>query len=361
MSANTKSANAKSTNAKKKIGVLGASGYTGADAVRLLARHPGVEISALTANTHAGKAMGEVFPHFFMLDLPVLTEWEKVDWTTLDAVFCGLPHGTTQEIIAAVLKANPAIKILDMSADFRLRNQADYAQWYGHEHRALELQGEAVYGLTELYRNEIAAARLVACPGCYPTAVLLALVPLVRGGLVDAHDLVIDAKSGVTGAGRGLKQNTLFAEAGEGLSPYSIAMHRHTAEIDQEIGVAAGTAVTANFTPHLIPMARGELCTCYVRLNGASADDLRAALENAYRDEPFVHVLKEGVMPQTQNVRGSNYVQIGVFADRIKGRAIVISTLDNLVKGSAGQAIQNMNLMFGWPETLGLEQIALFP
>jgi N-acetyl-gamma-glutamyl-phosphate reductase len=248
-----------------------------------------------------------------------------------------------------------------MSADFRLRDPAAYAHWYGHAHRALELQGEAVYGLTELYRKEIAAARLVACPGCYPTAVLLALVPLVRAGLVDADDLVIDAKSGVTGAGRGLKQNTLFAEAGEGLSPYSVAQHRHTAEIDQEIGDAAGRAVTANFTPHLIPMARGELCTCYVRLNGAGADDLRAALQEAYRGEPFVHVARKGVMPQTQNVRGSNYVQIAVFADRIEGRAIVISTLDNLVKGSAGQAIQNMNLMFGWPETTGLEQIALFP
>ena len=345
----------------KKIAVLGASGYTGADAVRLLARHPNVEITALTANTHAGKAMDEVFPHFFALDLPVLTEWEKVDWERLDAVFCGLPHGTTQEIIAAVLKANPAIKVLDMSADFRLRDKAAYAQWYGHEHRAWELQGEAVYGLTELYREQIAAARLVACPGCYPTAVLLALVPLVKAGLVDAHDLVIDAKSGVTGAGRGLKQNTLFSEVGEGLSPYSIGTHRHAPEIEQEIGVAAGVAATVNFTPHLIPMARGELCTSYVRLDGSTADDLRAALEEAYRHEPFVQVAKRGVLPQTQNVRGSNYVQIGVFPDRIKTRAIVIATLDNLVKGSAGQAIQNMNLMFGWPETTGLEQIALFP
>jgi N-acetyl-gamma-glutamyl-phosphate reductase len=346
---------------KKKVGILGASGYTGADAVRLLARHPNVEIAALTANTHAGKTMDEVFPHFFMLDLPLLTEWEKVDWTKLDAVICGLPHGTTQEIIAAIMKANSKIKVLDMSADFRLRDKASYAHWYGHEHRALELQREAVYGLTELYRQQIAEARLVACPGCYPTAVLLALVPLVKAGLIDAHDLIIDAKSGLTGAGRGLKQNTLFSEAGEGLSPYSVGAHRHTAEIDQEIGVAAGSAVTANFTPHLIPMARGELCTCYVRLNGATADDLRAALEGTYRDEPFVHVAKKGVLPQTRNVRGSNYVQIGVVADRIKDRAIVISTLDNLVKGSAGQAIQNMNLMFGWRETTGLEQIALFP
>ncbi|HLZ03688.1 MAG TPA: N-acetyl-gamma-glutamyl-phosphate reductase [Bradyrhizobium sp.] len=345
----------------RKIAVLGASGYTGADAVRLLARHPHVQIAALTANTHAGKAVSDVFPHFFPLDLAMLTAWEEVDWAALDAVFCGLPHGTTQEIIAAVLKANPLIRVLDMSADFRLRDQAAYAQWYGHEHRAAELQEEAVYGLTELYRQQITAARLVACPGCYPTAVLLALVPLVKAGLVDAHDLVIDAKSGVTGAGRGLKQKTLFSEAGEGLSPYSIARHRHTAEIDQEISVAAGKAVTVNFTPHLIPMARGELCTCYVRLDGAGVDDLRAALEEAYRGEPFVHVAQKAVVPQTQNVRGSNYVQIGVFDDRIKGRAIVIATLDNLVKGSAGQAIQNMNLMFGWPETTGLEQIALFP
>jgi N-acetyl-gamma-glutamyl-phosphate reductase len=347
--------------AKKKIGVLGASGYTGADAVRLLARHPQVEISALTANTHAGKAMDEVFPHFFMLDLPRLVEWEKVDWTKLDAVFCGLPHGTTQEITSAVMAANPAIRILDMSADFRLRDMNTYAQWYGHEHRAPKLQGEAVYGLTEFYRKEITAARLVACPGCYPTAALLALVPLARAKLIDVDDIVIDAKSGVTGAGRGLKQNTLFSEAGEGLSPYSVGTHRHAPEIEQEVGLAAGSKVTLNFTPHLIPMSRGELCTSYVKLNGASADDLRAALERTYRDEPFVHVAKKGVLPQTQNVRGSNYVQIGVFADRIKNRAIVISVLDNLVKGSAGQAIQNMNLMIGFPETMGLEQIALFP
>src|SRR3954447_11817885 len=204
---------------KVKIAVLGASGYTGADAVRLLARHPRAEIATLTANTHAGKAMAEVLPHVFMLDLPRLVEWETVDWGRLDAVFCGLPHGTTQEIIAAVLAANPAIKILDMSADFRLRDMSVYAQWYGHEHRSPKLQGEAVYGLTEFYREKITAARLVACPGCYPTAVLLALVPLAKAKLIDVDDIVIDAKSGVTGAGRGLKQNTLFSEAGEGLSP----------------------------------------------------------------------------------------------------------------------------------------------
>jgi N-acetyl-gamma-glutamyl-phosphate reductase len=249
-----------------------------------------------------------------------------------------------------------------MSADFRLRNMATYAEWYGHEHRAPDLQTEAVYGLTEHYRTLIERARLVACPGCYPTAALLALLPVVWPGLVDASDIVIDAKSGVSGAGRGLKQNTLFCEAGEGLSPYSIAKHRHAPEIEQELSAALGEPVKVNFTPHLIPMSRGELCTSYVRLAGAATvGDLREKLEETYRDEPFVHVAPAGVLPQTQNVRGSNYVQIGVFADRIDGRAIIVSVLDNLVKGSAGQALQNMNVMFGLEETAGLEQLPLFP
>ncbi len=246
--------------AKIRIGVLGASGYTGADLVRLAARHPDVEIVALTANTHAGKTMGEVFPHLFMLDLPRLVEWEKVDWSGLDAAFCGLPHGTTQEITAAVLAANPAIKAIDMSADFRLRDSTTYAEWYGHEHRAPELQDEAVYGLTELYREKIRDARLIACPGCYPTAALLALVPVARAGLIDTQEIIVDAKSGVSGAGRSPKQNTLFCEAGEGLSPYSVAKHRHAPEIEQEIGAAAGKSVTENYTPHQIPMSRVELC-----------------------------------------------------------------------------------------------------
>ena len=239
-------------------------------------------------------------------------------------MFCGLPHGTTQEIIAAVLAANPAIKILDMSADFRLRDMATYAQWYGHEHRAPQLQDEAVYGLTEFYREKIAAARLVACPGCYPTAALLALVPIAKARLIDVDDIVIDAKSGVTGAGRGLKQNTLFSEAGEGLSPYSVGTHRHAPEIEQEIGVAAGAHGDGQFhaasdpdeprrTLHVLCQAqrRQRRTICAPRW------------QQAYRDEPFVHVVKKGVLPQTQNVRGSNYVQIGVFADRIKNRAIV--------------------------------------
>lgn len=249
-----------------------------------------------------------------------------------------------------------------MSADFRLRDPAIYKTWYGREHDAQELLAGAVYGLTEHNAEAIAKSRLVACPGCYPTAALLALLPLVSAKLVDAGDLIIDAKSGTSGAGRGLKQNLLLAEAGEGLSPYSIASHRHAPEMEQEIGKLAGGPVTINFTPHLIPMSRGELVTCYVRLTGgASADDLRAALQSAYEGKPFVHIAAPGVIPATQNVRGSNYCQIGVFADRIPGRAIVISAIDNLVKGSAGQAVQNFNLMFGLPETAGLQQLPLFP
>jgi N-acetyl-gamma-glutamyl-phosphate reductase len=291
-----------------------------------------------------------------------LVEWEAVDWAKLDAVFCGLPHGTTQEIIAAVLSVNPAIKAIDMSADFRLRDMATYAEWYGHEHKAPELQAEAVYGLTEFYREDLRSARLVACPGCYPTAALLALVPVAKAGLIEAGDIIIDAKSGVSGAGRTLKQNILFAEAGEGLSPYGIGSHRHVPEIEQELGVASGGPVKINFTPHLAPMSRGELCTIYVRLaGGAKTNDLRAALTNAYASAPFVRVAEEGVIPATQHVRGSNYCHVGVFADRIDGRAIIVSAIDNLVKGSAGQALQNFNLMYGLPETTALEQLPLFP
>jgi N-acetyl-gamma-glutamyl-phosphate reductase len=342
-----------------RIGVLGASGYTGADLIRLAARHPHVEIAVLAASSHAGKPLAEVFPHFTFLEAPALVKAEAADWEGCDAVFSGLPHGTAQDLIKDLPRH---LKIIDMSADFRLRDTAVYAQTYGRDHAAAHLLGEAVYGLTEHYAEDIAAARLVACPGCYPTAALLGLLPVVANGLIDAGDIIIDAKSGITGAGRSLKQNILFSESGEGLSPYSIGSHRHAPEIEQEIGKAAGRDVIVNFTPHLIPMSRGELVTCYVRLaEGIKPDDLRDSLAFAYRGRPFVKVADKGVIPATQNVRGSNYCQIGVFADRVPGRAIIISTLDNLVKGSAGQAIQNFNLMFGLPETAGLEQLALFP
>ena len=344
---------------KIRIGVIGASGYTGSDLMRLAVRHPAMQIAVLTASSHAGKPVASVFPHLAGLGLPDLVSNEEADWEGIEAVFCGLPHATSQQVIASL----PGhLKVIDMSADFRLRDTATYEKWYGGPHRAPDLQETAVYGLTEHYREAIRTARLVACPGCYPTAVLMLLLPLVKAGLIDAGDLVIDAKSGVSGAGRSLKQNILFCEAGEGLSPYGIASHRHAPEIEQEVSLAAGVEVIVNFTPHLIPMSRGELITCYARLaGGATAADCVKALEARYADEPFVALAPAGVNPATQYVRGSNNVMLAAFADRVPGRVILFSTLDNLVKGSAGQAIQNFNLMFGLAETSGLEQVSLFP
>ena len=342
-----------------KIAVIGASGYTGADLIRLAHRHPEIEITHLIAKTHAGKPIEQVFPHLRGLGLPDLVDAEDDGWRSCDAVFCGLPHGTAHQLIATM---PDDMKIIDMSADFRLRDQATYEQWYGLKHEASGLLKSAVYGLSEHYRDEIKQARLVACPGCYPTATLMALLPLVGAKLIDHDDIIINAISGLSGAGRAPKQGTLFSEVGEGVAPYGIASHRHAPEIEQELGRAGGTDLTVNFTPHLAPMSRGELVTSYVRMaEGKSVDDLRAALNAAYKDAPFVEVLEEGPIPATQHVRGSNNCHIAVFADRIKGRAIVISALDNLVKGSAGQALQNFNLMFGLDETLGLTQVALAP
>src|SRR5665811_908369 len=275
-----------------RTAVLGASGYTGADLIRLAARHPSIEITALIAKGHAGQPLAQVFPHLASLDLPRLVTSDEVDWDSVDVAFCGLPHGTAH---AEIAKLPPRIKVIDMSADFRLRDLGTYAEWYGGAHSAPELLEGAVYGPTELYRDAIKGARLVACPGCYPTAVLLALQQLVKGKLIAVEDIIIDAKSGVSGAGRALKQNILFSEAGEGLSPYGIGSHRHVPEIEQELGLASGTDVKVNFTPHLVPMTRGELCTSYVRLAGkASATDLRTALTEAYTTSPFVLGLASG-------------------------------------------------------------------
>jgi N-acetyl-gamma-glutamyl-phosphate reductase len=349
--------------AKAKIGVLGASGYTGAELVRLLLRHPDVEIALLTADRRAGKPMSDVFPQFAPFALPVLTSIEQADWTSLklDLAFCALPHGTTQKVIKDLLVRAPATKVVDLSADFRLADPTAYARWYGHEHFAPELQKEAVYGLTEIYRSQVKAARLVANPGCYTTCAELALIPLLKAKAINPDEIVIDAKSGMTGAGRAAKEEMLFSEVTEGIHAYGIGHHRHMAELDQEFSKAAGRDVVVTFTPHLVPMNRGILSTIYVRDVKASPQDLHAILLKSYANEPFVHVLPFGAVPQTRHVRGSNMTFIGVVADRIPGRAIVGSALDNLTKGASGQAVQNMNVMLGYPEATGLEQVALFP
>jgi N-acetyl-gamma-glutamyl-phosphate reductase len=349
--------------AKAKIAVLGASGYTGSELVRLLLRHPRTEIVLLTADRRAGQEMRDVFPQFSPFALPKLVSIEGVDWNTagLDLVFCALPHGTTQKVIKALLGTAPKIKVVDLSADFRLADPAAYAHWYGHEHFAPELQKDAVYGLTEVYRNDVAKARLVANPGCYTTCAQLPLLPLLRAKAIDPDEIVVDAKSGMTGAGRAAKEEMLFSEVSEGFHAYGVGHHRHMSELDQEFSKAAGREVIASFTPHLVPMNRGILSTIYVRGVGKTPEELHAILSQTYAQEPFVQVLAFGKMPQTRHVRGSNMTFIGVAKDRIAGRAIICAVLDNLVKGASGQAVQNMNLMLGFPETLGLEQVALFP
>ena len=349
---------------KARIAVLGASGYTGAELVRMLLRHPRSEIVLLTAERSAGKAMREVFPQFSPYPLPTLTAIDGINWSKeqLHVAFCALPHATTQKVIKALLADAPATKVVDLSADFRLSDTAAYAKWYGHEHHAPELQTEAVYGLTEIHRREIKRARLIANPGCYTTCAQLPLIPLIKNKAIDLEEIVIDAKSGMTGAGRAAKEAMLFSEVSEGFNAYGVGHHRHMAELDQEFSLAAGRDVVVTFTPHLVPMNRGIFSTIYVRgKRSRKPEDLHAILLKSYMKEPFVHVLPFGETPQTRHVRGSNMTFIGVAKDRVPGRAIVISALDNLVKGASGQAIQNMNLVMGWPETMGLEQVALFP
>ncbi|MBU6165853.1 MAG: N-acetyl-gamma-glutamyl-phosphate reductase [Alphaproteobacteria bacterium] len=340
-----------------RIAVLGASGYTGADLVRLALAHPRIEIAALAANARAGQTMAQVWPHFAMYPgLPALVRAEEIDFSAIDAVFGCLPHAASAELLSTI--TGP--RIIDLSADYRLKDAATYAAWYGAKHPAPALLPDAVYGLTEFARAALPAARLAACPGCYPTAVLLALLPLVAAHAVSADNITVNALSGVSGAGRSLKEANLFGEVAEAVHPYGIGHHRHMPEMEQELSLRAGRAVTISFTPHLIPMNRGELVTCIVE-TPHGPDYLREVLADRYADEPFVHLLPAGVAPATRMVRGSNHVVINVFADRIPGRAIVIAAIDNLVKGSSGQAIQNFNLMFGLPETMGLEQAPLFP
>ncbi|MDE0418977.1 MAG: N-acetyl-gamma-glutamyl-phosphate reductase [bacterium] len=347
------------TNDRLRVVVLGASGYTGAELLRLVAAHGGIEVVALTAARRAGSPLGDVHPHLDGLMLPDLVAVDDVDFSAVDAVFSCLPHGTAQATIASL----PGhLKVVDLSADYRLSDPGVYAAWYGKEHVAPDLQQDAVYGLTEIRRDEVAAARLVANPGCYTTTSELALVPCLEEGLIKTSGIVIDAKSGVSGAGREARESSLHTEVSEGFRAYGIARHRHAPEIDQELSRAAGETVTCTFTPHLVPMNRGILATIYVSLkSGAAPEDLRAALARRYRDEPFVRLTREGKAPSTQDVRGSNLCLIGVFADRVPGRAILVSALDNLVKGASGQALQNMNVMTGQDETRGLPQIAVFP
>ncbi len=340
----------------QNIAILGASGYTGAELIRLIAGHSSMRIAALGANSKAGQRMADVFPHLRHLDLPALVTIDEIDFSQIDLCFCALPHKTSQEVISALPKD---LKIVDLSADFRLRDPEAYEKWYGNAHAAVEQQKEAVYGLTEFYRKEIAAARLVAGTGCNAATGQFALRPLIAAGVIDLDDIILDLKCAVSGAGRSLKENLLHAELSEGYHAYALgSTHRHLGEFDQEFSAIAGRPVQVQFTPHLVPANRGILATCYVK---GDAQAIHNTLKTAYAKEPFIEVLPLGEAPSTRHVRGSNFCHIGVVADRQTGRATVVAALDNLTKGSSGQALQNANLMLGLDETEGLMMAPLFP
>ncbi len=339
-----------------KIAILGASGYTGAELVRIIATHPSMEITGLSGDRKAGMAMAEVFPHLRHLDLPVLQKIEDMDFGAVDLAFCALPHATSQAVIRELPRD---LKVVDLSADFRLRDPAEYEKWYGKPHGAVELQKEAVYGLTEFYRDEIRTARLCAGTGCNAATGQYAIRPLIEAGVIDLDEIILDLKAGVSGAGRSLKENLLHAELSGGTHPYSAGgTHRHLGEFDQEFSKIAGRPVRIQFTPHLMPFNRGILATIYVK---GDAKAVHKALAERYANEVFLEVLPFGALPSTRAVAGSNFVHIGVVADRIEGRAIVVAALDNLAKGSSGQAIQNANLMLGIEETTGLMLAPVFP
>ncbi|SEW15168.1 N-acetyl-gamma-glutamyl-phosphate reductase [Cognatiyoonia koreensis] len=338
------------------VAILGASGYTGAELVRLISTHPDLKIVGLSGNSKAGMTMAEVFPHLRHLDLPRLTTIEDMSFDGVDMVFCGLPHATSQEVIA---KLPDHVRIVDMSADFRLRDTADYEKWYGKAHAAPDLQKTAVYGLTEFYREQIKTARLVAGTGCNAATGQYALRPLISSSVIDLDHIIIDLKAAVSGAGRSLKENLLHAELSEGAHAYAVGgTHRHLGEFDQEFSAIAGRPVQVQFTPHLLPANRGILATVYVH---GDADEVHSTLSQAYANETFIITLPKGEHPSIKHIRASNFCHIGVVADRIPGRTIIIAALDNLTKGSSGQALQNANLMLGLNETSGLMVAPVFP
>jgi N-acetyl-gamma-glutamyl-phosphate reductase len=349
------------SNVRLKLAIVGSSGYAGGELFRILLHHPLATVTAVTSEKSAGKSISDVFPHLAGLaDLICEPLDPEAIAKKSDIIFLALPHVTAQEAAFRFHKLGK--KVVDLSADYRLADPALYETWYEHCHQYPDLLRTAVYGLPELHREKIKRASLIANPGCYPTGAILGLAPLLKTGIVDLQSIVIDSKSGVSGAGRSLSLAHHYPEVNEGLMAYKIGSHRHTPEIEQELSALAGRQVTVSFTPHLIPMNRGILATIYARFSHeTNAAQLHALYEEFYKQEPFVRLLPPGRFPNVRNVRGSNFCDIGVYADPRTGRAVVVTAIDNLVKGASGQAIQNMNLMMGFDETEGLKFAGLFP
>lgn len=343
------------------IVVLGASGYTGSELIRILSYHPKINIVGLSADRNAGKFLGDIFPHLSQLNLPKLKHIDELDFNEddpnkkIDVVFSALPSGEAQVVASKISQL-----LIDLSADFRLNDKTVFKEAYGFEHQSPEKQSEAVYGLTELSRNQLSKSNLVANPGCYPTSVLIPLIPLVRERFIDLENIIIDSKSGVSGAGRSLKESSLFTEVSEGIHAYGLGTHRHAPEIEQQLSNEAGQNIRISFTPHLVPMNRGILSTIYICTN-TKENDLREFLNNFYKNDTFIKILDKGGIAQTRYVRGSNNCFISITQDRVAGKIIICSVIDNLIKGASGQAVQNMNVRLGFRESEGLNSLAIFP
>ena len=342
-----------------KAAVLGATGYAGIELVRLLTNHPGVSIEILGSQSFDGQSISDVYPNFKgVLD----KKCEKVDVDAVakcDVAFTALPHGASKEVIPSIIEKG--VKVIDLSGDFRYDDIEVYEKWYGQKHSSPELLKESVYGMPELYRDKIKSARLIGNPGCYTTCSILGAYPLLKSGIGSSENIIIDAKSGVTGAGRSLTQQIHFCECTENMKAYKVATHRHTSEIEQELSHASDKPVMVSFTPHLIPVKRGILSTIYINLNKKqTTEELTELYKDFYKDEFFVRVKDAGKLPESKHVAGSNFVDIGVVADERLNRAVVVSSLDNIVKGAAGQAVQNMNIMFGLDEKTALESAGFY-
>jgi N-acetyl-gamma-glutamyl-phosphate reductase len=340
-----------------KIGIIGGTGYTGVELIRLLARHPHAELMVITSRAESGRRVSEIFPSLRGVCELEFSKPDSKSFSACDVVFSATPNGIAMSMARDLLDAG--IRLIDLAADFRIKDVAVWEHWYGMEHACPELLEEAVYGLPEVNRDAIRDARLVANPGCYPTAVTLGWLPLLKAGLVDVSDLIADAKSGVSGAGRGANVGTLLTEAGDSFKAYGVTGHRHHPEITQTLSQLSGKQAGLVFTPHLTPMIRGIHATLYAKLLSNQDADLQKLYEETYAMEPFVDVMPTGSVPETRSVRGSNFCRVAVY--RNEQRIIVLSVIDNLVKGAAGQAIQNFNLMFGYEEKTGLEAVPLAP
>ena len=344
-----------------KAGIIGATGYAGAEIVRLLMGHPEVEIKWYGSRSYIDQRYADIYRNMFQIVEDVCKD-DNLDKLAeeVDVIFTATPQGFCASVINEEILSK--VKVIDLSADFRIKDVKTYEKWYGIEHKSPEYIKEAVYGLCEINREDIKKARLVANPGCYTTCSILSLYPLVKEGLIDPSTIIIDAKSGTSGAGRGAKLDNLFCEVNENMKAYGVATHRHTPEIEEQLGYAAGEEIVLNFTPHLVPMNRGILVTAYASLKEkVSYETVKAAYDKYYEKEKFVRVLDKDVCPQTKWVEGSNYVDVNFKIDERTGRVIVMGALDNLVKGAAGQAVQNMNLVFGLEESTGLELVPMFP